>query len=501
MWKKEDLQKLVQEKLNNYLFIVVSNREPYVHSFKKGKIECHRGIGGVITALDSVMQACDGLWVAHGNGEADWEVTDPKGKVSVPPENPKYVLKRVKLNKAEEEGYYYGYSNEVLWPLCHMAFERPLFNAQDWEHYRQVNEKFAKVILEEIGNRKAFVWIQDYHFCLLAKYLKEMAPQQVITSHFWHIPWPSYEVFRICPQKKEILEGLLANDLLGFHIRYHCNNFFDVIDREIESKIDRERLCVVKGGHETMVRSFPISVDFEGIGELANTEEVKKIQQSLIEEFDLSGQQVLSGLDRIDYTKGLPDKLRAVDKLFEHHPELCGKVVLLQIGAISRLHIPKYKALNDEINALVEQINWKYATAHWKPIIFVRRQFSLKELLALYRISDTSVISSLHDGMNLVAKEYIASCNDLKGMLVLSQFTGAARELTDAVLVNPYDQEEFADGIYKSLVMSAEERAQRMAKMREIIAESNIYRWSGKVISELLKLKFKEEIPADGTFV
>ncbi len=492
MWTKQDLQKLIQDKMGDYLFIVVSNREPYVHVFKKGQVICQRGAGGVITALDPVMQACHGTWVAYGSGDADRKVSDSHGKIKVPPQDPAYTLKRVWLTKEEENGYYYGYSNEALWPLCHMAFQRPTFRTQDWKTYVEVNKKFARAVIEEVGDKKAFIWIQDYHLCLLPAYLKEMAPNQLIVAHFWHIPWPNYETFRICPQKKEILEGLLSNDLLGFHIRYHCDNFIDSIDREIESKIDRERFSVVRAGHETLVRPYPISVDFESINEASSSPAVSEAQQSLEMEFGLSGLRVLLGLDRIDYTKGIPERLLAVERLFEKHPELKEKVVFLQMGEISRLHIPKYKALNDEINALVENINWKYSTDGWKPVILVRRHMSFTEILAFYRLGEACIVSSLHDGMNLVAKEFLSSRCDEKGMLVLSQFTGASRELTDAVLVNPYDREEFSEGIYTALTLPEEERSKRMAKMREIVKNQNIFRWAGKVISELLKFEFKE---------
>jgi trehalose 6-phosphate synthase len=401
-------------------------------------------------------------------------------------------LKRVWLTKEEENGYYYGYSNEALWPLCHRAFQRPLFRKEDWDFYLKVNQKFAEAILEELGDRKAVVWIHDYHLCVLPKLLKEMAPNRVVTAHFWHIPWPSDEVFRICPQKTEILDGLLANDLLGFHIRYHCYNFLDVIDREMESKIDRERFSVVRGGHETLIRPYPISIDFEGINDLSQSPEVANAQQNIVEEFRLSGLKVIAGLDRIDYTKGIPERLLAIDHLLEKHPELKGQIVFLQMGPVSRIHIPKYKALNDEINALVEQVNWKHSTDGWNPVILVRRHLSPIEATALYRIADVCIASSLHDGMNLVAKEFLSSRSDEKGMLVLSRFTGAARELTDAVLINPYDREETSDSIFKALTMSDEERKKRIVKMRQIIQQNNVFRWAGKIISELLKFEFKE---------
>jgi alpha,alpha-trehalose-phosphate synthase [UDP-forming] len=492
MWTKKDLQELIKEEMGDYLFIVVSNRQPYVHVFKKGKVECSRGAGGVITALDPVMQACHGLWVAFGNGEADRKVTDNQGKIQVPPEKPTYTLKRVWLSKEEEDGYYYGYSNEALWPLCHMAFERPTFRKEDWDYYVKVNKKFAEAVIAELGDKKAFVWVQDYHLCLLPKFLKEMAPNQLIVAHFWHIPWPNYETFRICPQKKEILEGLLANDLLGFHIRYHCDNFVEAVDRELESKIDRERFAVVRKKHETIIRPYPISVDFEGVNAMASSPEVLKAKNDLIEEFGLSGLKVLLGLDRIDYTKGIPERIKAVGRLFEKHPELKEKVVFLQMGEISRIHIPKYKALNDEINALVEQTNWKHSTDGWKPIILVRRHLSFSDLLAFYRLGEVCIVSSLHDGMNLVAKEFLSSRSDEKGTLVLSQFTGASRELTDAILVNPYDREQFSDGIFAALSLSEGEKKKLATKMRQLIQQNNIFRWAGKIISELLKFEFKE---------
>jgi trehalose 6-phosphate synthase len=478
--------------MGDYLLVVVSNRQPYSHIFKKRKIECQRGVGGVVTSLDPVMQACNGMWVAHGSGDADHKVVDSQGKVKVPPANPAYTLKRVWLTKEEENGYYYGYSNEALWPLCHTAFQRPTFRKEDWDCYVQVNQKFAKAVIEELGDKKALVWIQDYHLCLLPKFLKEMAPSQLIVAHFWHIPWPAHEIFRVCPQKKEILDGLLANDLMGFHIRYHCQNFLDVIDREIEGRVDRERFSFVRAGHETLIRPYPMSVDFETISELSNSPEAAKAQGSLREEFGLSGVKVLVGLDRFDYIKGLPEKLLAIDRLLEKHPELKEKIVFLQMGPISRLHIPSYKALNDELNTLVEQINWKHSTDGWQPIILVRRHLSLIETLALYRTADVCVVSSLHDGMNLVAKEFVASRSDETGMLVLSQFTGAARELTDAVLINPYDREQVSDAIFNALTIPDEERKRRMAKMREIVRQNNVFRWAGKIISELLKFEFKE---------
>jgi trehalose 6-phosphate synthase len=490
---REHFQKLIKEKLGDYRFIVVSNRQPYIHVLKKGKVEWQRGPGGVVAALDPLMQACNGMWLALSTGDADHQAVDQNQKVQVPPDQPAYTLKRIFLNKEEEEGYYYGYSNDALWPLCHMAFQRPAFRQKDWEQYCQVNQKFAKAVMEEVGQDKAFVWIHDYHLCLLPKYLKQLSANNLIIAHFWHIPWPSFEGFRICPNKNELLDGLLANDLLGFHTHYDCYNFLDAVDRLIESKIDRERFSVIRSNHETIIRPYPISVDFDGITALTQSQEVQQLSLRLREEHSLLDKKLLIGVDRIDYTKGIPERLLALDRLLDKHPELQEKIVFIQVGVISRLHLQKYKSLNDEINALVERVNWKHSTPLWSPIIFFRRNLPLKELLALYRIADVCIVSSLHDGMNLVAKEFISSRYDERGVLVLSQFTGSARELKDAILINPFDQEEASEGLYQAIALSEEESCRRMKKMRQVIAENTIFHWAQKMLKDLLKIEFDVE--------
>jgi len=493
MWTKKDLKELIKDKLKDYLLVIASNRQPYWFNFKKGKIICQRGAGGVVTALDPVMRSCGGIWVAAGLGDADRKIADKEGKLNVPLENPKYLLRLVWLTKEEEGNYYYGYANQAIWPLCHMVYVKPHFDTNQWEHYKQVNKKFADAIINEVGDRKTLVWIQDYHLALVAKYLKEKNPN-IITSHFWHIPWPNPEIFRILPQRKEMLEGLLANDLLGFHIRYHCDNFMACVDKELECRIDREHFVVTRGGHNTSVKPFPISIDFEETSSFAHSKEVEEKMEELKEEFDLSGyEHVLIGLDRVDYTKGIPEKIKAVDKFLDKYPDMKEKFVFLQMGGLSRIHIPTYKNLNDQINSLVEEINWKHSTDTWSPIKLVRRYLGYIELLALFRLGDVCIVSSLHDGMNLVSKEYVSARFDLKGMLLLSQFTGAARELNEAMLINPYDLDEFADSIKKALDTSLEEKKRILTKMRQAVKTDNIYRWAGKVLSQLLKFEFKEE--------
>lgn len=492
MWTRDSLKKVIEESLGDYLLIVASNREPYIHMHKKSNIICQRSAGGVVTALDPVMKACSGLWIAHGSGDADKKTVDKNDRLQVPPDDPKYTLHRVWLTKEEEDGYYYGFANEGLWPLSHIAYTRPQFEELDWRMYETVNRKFADAILKEVGHKKAFVWIQDYHMALLPKFLKEGANNNIITAHFWHIPWPNPEVFRICPKRKEILEGLLANDLLGFHIRYHCENFIATVEKEIETRIDRERFSVIKGGHETLIRPFPIGVDYEYIEHLANSKEVKDYQENLKEEFLLNYDFIMLGLDRIDYTKGIPERLRALDRFLEKYPEYKGKFIFIQMGRLSRLHIPVYKNLNDEINALVEEINWKHSHEGWQPILFVRRHLAYPEVMAFCKLADICIVSPLHDGMNLVAKEYVSTRSDSSGALVLSQFTGSARELDGAVMINPYDTEEFAEKIKEAVSMDKNEARSRMVKMREQVSRNNIYRWAGKVLSELLRVEFKE---------
>lgn len=492
MWTKDSLRKVIEKRLGDYLLIVVSNREPYIHMYKKGRIVWQRSAGGVVTALDPVMKACSGLWIAHGSGDADRKTVDKNDRVQVPPDDPKYTLHRVWLSKEEEDGYYYGFANEAVWPLSHISYTRPKFEEMDWRMYEKVNRKFADAILREVKGKKAFVWIQDYHMALLPKFLKESSDNNIITAHFWHIPWPNPEVFRICPKKLEILEGLLANDLLGFHIRYHCENFISTVEKEIEVRIDRERFSIIKGGHETLIRPFPIGVDHEYVKQLSESKEVKDYTSNLQEEFLLSHEFIMLGLDRIDYTKGILERLRAVDRFVEKYPEYKGRFVFIQMGRLSRMHIPAYKNLNDEINALVEEINWKHSHEGWAPILFVRRHLSYSEVVAFYKLANICVISPLHDGMNLVAKEYVSAHTDSSGVLVLSQFTGSVRELQEAIVINPYDTEDFADKLKEAVSMPKSEARQRMQKMRKQVAENNIYRWAGKVLSELLKFEFKE---------
>ncbi|HMO36783.1 MAG TPA: trehalose-6-phosphate synthase, partial [Gemmatales bacterium] len=391
----------------------------------------------------------------------------------------------------QEEKYYYGMSNEGLWPLCHFTFTRPVFRPSDWEVYREVNQLFADVVLEEAGDDPTFVFIQDYHFCLLPRMLKN-ANAKLVIAQFWHIPWPNREVFRVFPWKEELLDGLLGNDLLGFHIRYHCQNFLDTVDRQIEARVDNDRYIITRNNQETAIREFPISIDFQEHQTNAQMPLVNTKMHSWKRRIGHGAQYVGVGIERLDYTKGIPHRLQAVDYLMEKHPELRGKFVFLQVAAPSRSHIPEYQRIEDEVENLVESINFKWKDRHWKPIIFLKEHHGPEDMMALHRLANFCVVSSLHDGMNLVAKEFIASRVDNDGVLLLSQFTGSARELTDAIQVNPFAVDELAEAMYRACQMPADERQRRMVRMREHLERHNVYRWGGKVLSELLKFDFPE---------
>lgn len=488
LWTEAKLRDLVQARLGDNALFVVTNREPYMHVPDEAAniVKCVRPASGVVTAIDPIMRACGGTWIAHGSGAADKKFVNSKDKLGVPPKDNRYILKRVWLSKEEEEGYYYGLSNEGLWPLCHMTHTRPIFRESDWMMYEKVNQKFADSILEELPANNPFVFIQDYHFTLLARMIKEKRPDATIAL-FWHIPWPNPEVFSTCPYQKNILEGMLACDLIGFHVQSHCNNFLDTANRLLESRVDTEKFSIVRFGKETFIRAFPISID--GFSESGDFQAESAMIGVIREEFDLKDKIVAVGVDRIDYTKGLKERILAVDRFLEKNPRYKQKFVFIQLAAPSRTHIKRYHELIGEIDELVEKINWKHSEGGWRPIVYLKRHFSPEEIKPYYVLADIGIVSSLHDGMNLVAKEYVASKRDVSGVLILSRFTGAARELVDAILINPYSIEEFADAIKLAMEMPVDEKKRRMENMRRIVAENNVYKWAGSIIADLTALK------------
>ena len=485
------LQELVHDKLGDYLFIAVSNREPYIHNWVGEEIKCVKPASGLAVALDPVLQACGGLWIAHGSGNADVDVVDKDNKIQVPPETPRYTLRRIWLSKSEEEGYYDGFSNRALWPLCHIVYVRPEFSQRDWDVYQKVNKLFAQAVIEEINEQKAFVFIQDYHLALVAHYIKEQRPN-VITAQFWHIPWPNHEAFRICPWREEILQGLLANDLLGFHTLYNCNNFLETVDRELECKIEREKYAITRGGCTTVVRPFPISVAFDKISGRASSRHVTHRAEQLRHFYGLGSEFIGLGIDRIDYTKGVPERLRAVDRFLEKYPEYEERLTFIQVGVPNRMRVEAYQRINDEIDELVDKINWRHQIGHWRPIVYINEYCTQDTLAALSRLADFCIVSSLQDGMNLVAKEFVACKTDRDGVLILSQFTGAARELPEALLINPYCIEDTVESIKQALEMPREEKHKRMSRLRKTVRSNNIYDWAANIITEITKFEFPE---------
>jgi trehalose 6-phosphate synthase len=492
-WTREALQQVVERVLGRRQFIVVANREPYIHRLEAEDIICERPVSGLITALEPVMRVCGGSWVAHGSGNADREFVDANDRVRVPPQRPEYTLRRVWLSKADEQGYYYGFANQAMWPLCHIVYERPAFRVDEWDAYVRVNRTFANAVLGEVGAQEAIVLIQDYHFALLPAFLREANPRLLI-SQFWHVPWPNREAFRVCPWGQQILEGLLGNDLLGFHIRYHCQNFLETVAATLEARVDAEQSSVVRGRQVTMVRPFPISLDIDAITETARSAETAARAARLQHQLGLRNQRVVLGVDRIDYTKGIPERLRAIDCLLATHPEYIGKIRFVQIAAPSRTRIPSYQALARDVEALVADINWKYAQGRWMPIIYRDTPHSVDDVVALYQLADVCIVSALHDGMNLVAKEFVAARPDGNGVLVLSRFTGAARELEQSLLVNPFACDELAAALHQALCMDEAERRTRMAALRETISQNNIYRWAGKMVAELGRIAARRQL-------
>jgi alpha,alpha-trehalose-phosphate synthase [UDP-forming] len=493
-WTAERLRISMQGKLNGSRLFAVSNREPYEHSRQGNSITWSVPPSGLVTALEPVLRASDGTWVAQGTGSADKETADDLGRLRVPPDHPQYTLRRVWLSKEEEAGFYFGFANEGIWPLCHIAHTRPVFRSEDWEQYRAVNRKFAAVLLDEMsGENEPIVLVQDYHFALLPRMIKERRPDARVAI-FWHIPWPNPEAFSICPWQRDLLDGMLGADLIGFHIQAHCNNFLETVDRALESRIDWEHFAVNRHNHLTTVRPFPISVAFNGNGNGASAgyedKDASAAERTALFR-ELGGKPALLGLgvDRIDYTKGIPERLRGVERLFDLYPAYREKFTFIQIGAPSRTHIKRYQDLAVEVEEEAERINRRFRTGAWRPIVLLNRHHSHAEILPFYREADVCLVTSLHDGMNLVAKEYVAARNDGQGALILSRFTGASHELADALVVNPYDTDELAHAIHAALTMPPDERKARMQRMRAVVQENNVYRWAGDLIGELAAIR------------
>ena len=493
-WTAERLKQTLNRHLHGEKIVILANREPYIHQHTAdGRIEVRHPASGLVTALEPVMRACSGVWVAHGSGDADRETVDRNDHVRVPPGEESYHIRRVWLTEEEQQGYYYGFSNEGLWPLCHVAHARPLFRAEDWRQYQAVNQKFADAVCSEVDSKDPIILVQDYHFALAPAMIRKRLPAATVIV-FWHIPWPNAERMGICPWRNEILEGLLGSSILGFHTQLHCNNFLDSVDRYMETRIDREHNAVVMQGHRTLIRPYPIALEWpvRWVESAASPEECRA---QVWRDLKLKPNALLGvGVDRLDYTKGVEERLLAVELLLERYPEFRGRFSFAQLAAPSRTKIDRYRELNETIEHLAERINQRFGQDDYKPIILLRSHHEPPEVFRYFRAADVCYVSSLHDGMNLVAKEFVAARTDLKGVLVLSEFTGAARELTEALIVNPYDLEGSSDALAAALTMPVEEQQDRMRSMRSMLVQFNVYRWAGKMLVDAARLRNQDRV-------
>lgn len=488
-WTAERLADHVRTKLDGNTLFVVSNREPYIHTRQGNTVSMSVPASGLVTAIEPVLCACNGTWIAQGSGNADKETVDEHDRIQVPPADPRYTLRRVWISKEEEEGYYYGFANEGLWPLCHNAHTRPTFRASDWEYYNAVNARFADALVEEIGDEQSpVVFIQDYHFALLPRMIKDRIPGARVAI-FWHIPWPNPESFGICPWQEELLDGLLGADLIGFHVQAHCNNFLSTVDRVLEARVDWEHFSVRRKNHWSAVMPFPISVEFsEAPAPLVKVDAAEE-RSALLQEVGIEASYLGVGVDRVDYTKGIIERFQAVEAFLEKHSRYQGKFTFIQIGAPTRTQIPRYAEFQQQVEAEAERINQRFRRGKWRPIVFLNRQHSHEEVRHYYTAAHLCMVTSLHDGMNLVAKEYVAARQDERGVLILSEFTGASRDLLDAIVVNPYDIQVTGEAIAQALEMDVREMGERMRRMRRSIREHNIYWWAGSLIGELCDLR------------
>ncbi|HTM45637.1 MAG TPA: trehalose-6-phosphate synthase [Polyangiaceae bacterium] len=492
-WTPQRLRSALIQYLEGERIVILANREPYIHEHTANGIEVLHPASGLVTALEPVMRACSGVWIAHGSGSADRETVDKKDRVRVPPGEESYLVRRVWLSEAEEQGYYYGFSNEGLWPLCHVAHNRPIFREEDWAHYVHINRRFAEAVCDEVDSDDPTVLVQDYHFALAPRMIRERLPRATIIS-FFHIPWPSAERIGICPWRSELITGLLGSSIVGFQTQQHCMNFVDSVDAFVESRLDREKSAVIQGSRRTLVRSYPISIEWP-VRWLEKMPSSVECRLQVLDELGLPHDALLGvGVDRLDYTKGIEERLLAVDDLLTHHPEFRGKFRFVQLAAPSRTKIGHYRELNDRVEALANEINNKWAADRYRPIVLRRSHHEPATVFKYYRACDLCYVSSLHDGMNLVAKEFVAARDDERGALVLSQFTGAARDLTEALIVNPYDVRQAGDALAAALRMPASEQRERMRSMRRVVSEFNVYRWAGRMVMDAAEIRRRERI-------
>jgi trehalose-6-phosphate synthase len=495
-WDPERLRALLRSQLRGDELIVVSNREPYIHEQGPDGVRCKRPASGLVTAVEPVMRACSGTWIAHGSGSGDRAVVDRHDRVMVPPGRDEYTLRRIWLTAEEEQGYYYGFANEGLWPLCHVAHVRPVFRESDWQAYKAINERFADAVVAEARSEDPVVLVQDYHFALLPALIRARLPRATILT-FWHIPWPNPESFGICPWRAELLEGLLGSTIIGLHTRYHCKNFMETVDRYLEARIEHEHSTITHQQQSTLIESYPISIAWPDEAQRAAWPPVPDCRRTVLERLGLGPEHSLAvGVDRFDYTKGILERFHAVERMLEKHPECVGRFSLLQVAAPSRSELDEYQAFQQRIHQVTERVNRRFGREGYQPVYLLAQHHDQDAVNELYRAADVCVVTSLHDGMNLVCKEFVAARDDEQGVLLLSRFAGAAAELNEALIVNPYHVEDCADALYKAITMPAAEQRERMANLRMTVRDHNVFRWAGRMLTDAARWRLRERIEA-----
>jgi trehalose 6-phosphate synthase len=495
-WNPDRLRSLLQSQLRGDQVIVVSNREPYIHRNTPNGVTVEQPASGLVTAVEPVMRACSGTWIAHGSGDADRSVVDSHDRVSVPPGHAEYLLRRIWITPEEEKGYYYGFANEGLWPLCHVAHVRPVFRESDWQRYREINQRFADAVVAEARGEDPIVLVQDYHFALLPAMVRAQLPRATIIT-FWHIPWPNPESFSICPWRQELLQGMLGSNILGFHTRFHCKNFIETVDRNLEARIEHEHSTISYQADETLIESYPISIAWPTPEEVRDWPSVAECRERVFARLGLPPKMKLAlGVDRFDYTKGILERLHAVEHLLTRHPECVGSFCFVQVAAPTRSSLEEYRVFQDRIHQVTQRINNQFGSPGYQPVHLLARHHDHDALNEFYRAADVCVVTSLHDGMNLVCKEFVAARDDEQGVLVLSRFAGAARELDEALIVNPYHVEETADALYRGITMPPAEQRERMANLRVTVREFNVFRWAGRMLAHAARLRLRRRVEA-----
>jgi trehalose 6-phosphate synthase len=472
--------------------VVLANREPIRHDrAADGRIVVRRSASGLVTALEPLIESSSGVWVAHGSGTADGVVVDWRDGLNVPPANPLYRLRRVWLDEREERGYYHGFSNEGLWPLCHRAHVQPVFRSQDFDAYQLVNRRFAEAVHEEVESDSPLILVQDYHFALAPQAIRERLPRSTIVA-FWHVPWPHPRDYAVCPWGRQLLDGLLGSTIVGFQTPADCESFIETVECSLDAHVDRGRSVIAYGDRRVTVRAYPVSVEWPN--RLACQSPPVETCRAAVRRQLPTDVRLAVGVDRLDYTKGIDEKFLAVERLLELHPELRGRFVFVQIAEPSRDCLAAYQAYRSRLVTTVDRINLRFGTDRYRPLILLEAHHEPSEVYQFLRAADVCYVGSLHDGMNLVAKEFVAARDDDRGVLVLSRFTGAARELTDALLVNPYAIDDSAQALARALDMTPEEQGSRMRAMRAVVAEFNAYRWVVAMLTDAARLRANRDL-------